>query len=278
MKILAGIVLYNPDKKRLLENIEKVISQVDKIICINNNSNNTDEIESELKNAYPEIEIIHNNENKGIAYALNQILNYAYQHQYEWFLTLDQDSVVKEKLINTYQKYVNEPKVAMFTCKIVDRNFESKKEEPFEIKDIEKCITSGTLNNTKILKKVGGYDNRMFIDSVDFDICTTLKENDYRIIRINYEGLLHEVGHASIRRFLWKKVEIYNHLPFRTYYIIRNGIYYTKKHRNSINVRYSYFCIIKRCIYILLYQKQRGENLKAIIKGIKDGIKMEIEK
>lgn len=278
MKIVAGIVLYNPDEKRLLENIAKIIHQVDKVICIDNNSKNINEIASKLKSKYQKIEIIYNNENKGIAYALNQILNYAYENQYEWFLTLDQDSVVEKDLINTYLRYINEHKVAMLTCKIVDRNFETKKEKQYEIKEIEKCITSGTLNNTGIIKKVGGYDNAMFIDSVDFDICTTLKENGYKIIRINYEGLLHEVGHATTRRFLWRKIQVYHHSPFRTYYIIRNGIYYTKKHKNSINVGYSYFCVMKRCVYILLYQKQKCDNLKAIMKGIKDGIKMNPQK
>lgn len=278
MKVLAGIVLYNPDEKRLLENMQKIISQVDKVICIDNHSNNINKIKDLLKKKFQGIEIICNNDNKGIAYALNQILDYAYINQYEWFITLDQDSVAKESLISNYKKYIEQPKVAMLTCEIIDRNFKNKEEEKKEFKEINKCITSGTFNNTKILREVGGYDSDMFIDSVDFDICATLRENGYRIIRINYKGLLHEVGHASTRRFLWKKVQIYNHSPFRTYYIIRNGIYYAKKHKSSINVKYSYFCVIKRSIYILLYQKEKWKNFKAIIKGIKDGIRMEIKK
>ena len=122
MKIVAGIVLYNPDEKRLLENIAKIIHQVDKVICIDNNSKNINEIASKLKSKYQKIEIIYNNENKGIAYALNQILNYAYENQYEWFLTLDQDSVVEKDLINTYLRYINEHKVAMLILRLKRKN------------------------------------------------------------------------------------------------------------------------------------------------------------
>ncbi len=276
IKILAGIVLYNPEEERIIQNIRKILPQVKKVICVDNGSQNIKAIVEKIKKVCNDIEIIRNNENKGISYALNQILNYAYENSYEWFLTLDQDSIAQDDLVNNYKKYLREPELAMLTCKIVDRNFKTKEEEQYEIKDIEKCITSGTLNNTDILKKVGGYDNSMFIDSVDFDICTTLKENNYRIIKINYDGLLHEVGHATVKHFLWKKIKVYNHSPFRTYYIIRNGIYYTRKHKRNINVGYNYFCVLKRSIYILLYQKSRWNNLRAIVKGIHDGIKMEI--
>ena len=263
--ILAGIVLYNPDKKRLKQNIKSISTQVDKLILIDNNSDNIEEIEEMIMKNYCKINIIKNAKNKGVAYALNQILNYADTNNYEWFLTLDQDSIVKKGLISRYKKYIKEENIAMITCEIEDRNFKKEIKDNYEKKEIDKCITSGALN-----KKIGGYDNKMFIDSVDFDICATIKEKKYKIIRVNYDGLLHEVGHANVRRFLWKKVIIYNHMPFRTYYIIRNAIYFNKKHKKSINVLSQYFNILKRGLYILIYQKQKKENLKMIVKGIKD--------
>ena len=46
MKYIAGIVLYNPDLGRLKENIESICKQVDKVILIDNGSDNRREIES----------------------------------------------------------------------------------------------------------------------------------------------------------------------------------------------------------------------------------------
>ena len=40
MKYIAGIVLYNPDLGRLKENIESICKQVDKVILIDNGSDN----------------------------------------------------------------------------------------------------------------------------------------------------------------------------------------------------------------------------------------------
>lgn len=92
MKYIAGIVLYNPDLGRLKENIESICKQVDKVILIDNGSDNIREIEDLIKE-YLNCILLKNGENMGIAYALNQILKYAYENDVKWFLTLDQDSV-----------------------------------------------------------------------------------------------------------------------------------------------------------------------------------------
>ena len=113
----------------------------------------------------------------------------------------------------------------------------------------------------------------MFIDCVDFDICATIIENNYKIIKINYDGLLHEVGHAKIVKFFGKEEKIYNHSPFRTYYIIRNRLYFLKKHKSE-NCMKEKLKVFKRSILILVYQKNKLKNFKAILKGYIDSKKM----
>ena len=93
--VLAGIVLYNPDEDRLVENIQAVVGQVDETILIDNNSSNIEKIKKRVNELNYNINIIENSKNNGIAFALNQILEYAIDNNYEWFLTLDQDSVIK---------------------------------------------------------------------------------------------------------------------------------------------------------------------------------------
>ena len=274
--VVAGIVLYNPDIKRLTENIKGIKNQVDKLIMVDNNSKNIKQIEDNLKE-YTDIKIIKNEENKGIAYALNQILNYAYDNSYDWFITLDQDSVAKPKLVKEYLKFSNLKDIAMMTCNIEDRNFNIEENEKDINSDqytyITQCITSGSFNNTEILKKIGGFDEKMFIDSVDFDICATIIENNFKIIRIKYNGLLHEVGHAKVIKILGREEKVYNHTPFRTYYMIRNSLYFIKKHRPK-NILRANLRILKRCCLILFYQDNKVKNLKAIINGYRDSKKM----
>lgn len=99
MKILAGIVLYNPDLLRLNENISAIYNQVDKLVVVDNGSNNI-ELVKKLCMKYSNICLIENNENKGISVALNQIMNTALKFNSEWTLLLDQDSVCPSGIIS----------------------------------------------------------------------------------------------------------------------------------------------------------------------------------
>ena len=48
-KVIAGIVLYNPELQRLEENICALLKQVDEIVLMDNHSVNEDEIRLELE-------------------------------------------------------------------------------------------------------------------------------------------------------------------------------------------------------------------------------------
>lgn len=270
--VLAGIVLYNPDEDRLVENIQAVVGQVDETILIDNNSSNIEKIKKRVNELNYNINIIENSKNNGIAFALNQILDYAIDNNYEWFLTLDQDSVIKESLIKKYKKNENEL-IAMMTCGIEDRNV-GKIHNNIAVEEIEKCITSGAYNNANILKEIGGFDTDMFIDSVDFDICASIIENGYKIIRIPYIGILHEVGNSSKVKIFGRTELLYNHAPFRTYYMSRNGLYIINKHYSLNNLK-ERLRWIKRMLLIILFQENKIKNIKAIIKGAIDSKKME---
>ena len=120
METLAGITLYEPDVHRLLENIDAVLPQVDKLICVDNGSKNIAEIKDRIHWKYPEVEIIENGENLGIARALNQMFEYAEAHVYDWVLTLDQDSVCPENLMEEYKKLGYEVKMTVKGCVLVE--------------------------------------------------------------------------------------------------------------------------------------------------------------
>jgi rhamnosyltransferase len=277
--VLAGIVLYNPDLSRLKDNIEAIIPQVDKVVLIDNGSSNINQIDLFLSN-YTSCKLVKNDVNNGIAAALNQILNYAKKYRYEWVLTLDQDSVCQEGLIENYEKYIHLNNVAVMTCNIVDRNFILKKDREWigDFEYIDNCITSGSFVNVSACLAVGGFDDSMFIDRVDTDLCFTLRKHNYKIIKLNILGLLHEVGNSTrIKNLFGKEIVIFNHSPFRSYYIIRNGIYFVRKHKDLINVRKSYFSVYRRILVFLVFEDQKLDKLKASIRGLIDGHKMKIK-
>ena len=270
---IAGIVLFNPDIERLRENIGAIADQVDSVVCVDNHSENIEQIKS-LLSEYPNVFLELNEENLGIAKALNQVLEYARKKGANWALTLDQDSVADKHLISVYEKYTEMKNVGMLTPIIKDRNSSMLVEFDEEYVEVQECITSGCLTNVGAMQEIGNFDEKMFIDLVDFDACHSLREHGYRVVRVNYCGLLHEVGKTRVVRFFGKNEEIYNHSPFRKYYIIRNRVYFIKKHKHSVNTKKEYCRLVKYCLLVILYERGKLEKVKAMCKGIRDGIKM----
>lgn len=278
IKIAASIFTFNPNIKRLKQNLISVGKQVEEIFIVDNNSDNLLLIEELLK-SNKKISLIKNEYNKGVAFALNQILKRSKENGYSWVITLDQDSICCNNLIKKYRKYLELSNLAMITC--IWKNEGEKKVCVNNTKDeyelIDKCITSGCLSNTRACLAVGGFDDRMFIDYVDIDMCLTLKEHGYKILKINEIGLLHKIGNNP--KTLWfgkKRLIIDNHNSIRKYYFARNRVYYIRKHIKTANIAQEIFIIICRIIFIVFLEKYKKQKMKACFKGIIDGIKMPI--
>lgn len=274
-RILAGIVLYNPDINRLKANIEAISPQVDTILLINNASSNMPDVES-LIQKFDDIEILDNDSNMGVAHALKQIMDYAAMHRYSWALTLDQDSVCYPGLVNAYSQYFNLPKVGILTCNIIDRNF--KEDNGFmegqRYRDVPQCITSASLINMDAYQHTDGFDDKLFIDSVDFDICINMRIHGYRIVKINFDGLLHEVGHGKNVKLFMKDYIIYGHSPFRQYYIARNHKYLVRKYPGQFSHAKEIIREIRDEVLILLYEKDKLPKLQQRWRGLMDTRRM----
>ena len=266
-KILVGIITYEPNIIRFAENIREIAKQIDDIVVVDNNSSNIEEI----KKIYNKI--IKNASNVGVAKALIQIMEYANEHGYDWVLTLDQDSVVMHDLIEKYKSYIEnyvDKSVAILTCLIKDRNFSDiqNEEQATDFIEVPYCITSGMLCNVQKYFKTSGYDETFFIDCVDFDLCYTFREFGYKIVRLNFIGLLHEVGCGKNIRILGKDFIVYNESPYRIFYITRNYIKLYKKHRKSISLLELTKKELFMFIRIIFFESNKLERLYYFFKGI----------
>lgn len=274
MNVSAGIVLFNPNIKRLSENINAVIVQCNHLYLVDNGSSNVEEVFNLLKEYdQSKISLICNKINLGIATALNQFTITAMKDGYEWILTLDQDSVSPSNIIKEFEKYITYQNIGMLCPVINDRN----KGEEIKIKEsyseINECITSGSLLNIEAWNNIGGFDENMFIDGVDFDICYRLRQSGYKILCIQSVILLHELGRIEYHRFLFWRVLVKNHSAFRKYYIARNIIYTAKKRRSTLLVVKGLLQEIKMLGIVALYEEDKLNKSKSVFRGINDGFK-----
>lgn len=269
--VVAGIVLYNPDIERLQENLSHIVGQVAKVICVDNGSKNIDAVKCILKN-YENVEIVYYSQNKGIACALNEIIRCAEKNDFSWALTLDQDSVCDDSIVQQYRDYIEKndtKRIGCITCFIKDRNFNDESNK-YQERDILYCITSGSLMNVAAMRDVGYFDEKMFIDKVDVDICINLRNHGYRIVQIGYVGLLHEIGHAKQINLGFRRWELYNHSSFRRYYMCRNASYLLLKYRSSYVLSF-FLKEIFQTILVFVFEKEKLLKLKVSVVGFIKG-------
>lgn len=275
MKICAGIVLYNPDVAKLNENIMAIAPQVDEVILVDNTPGGV----SGNIVKYENIHVIHNKKNYGIGKALNQICRFADRRGYGWYITLDQDSVCDRELVEQYKRYLDNH-IGQLTCNITDRHLGRIEKYAYKtdvIEDIESCITSGCINNVKAVKRIGGYDESMFIDGVDIDISLRLKQKGYKLLRLNYDGLIHSLGDGKQINILGKKLSFTRHAPWRNYYMRRNFIYIARKYYKGLEKYKKVFRQIVYGIGTILMEDKKLERLKFNTKGVIEGIRRPIK-
>jgi len=273
-KVIAGIVTYNPDILRLKENITAISKQVVTLVIVDNYSDNIKSIET-LISKFDNIEIIKLQENRGIAYALNVIGNYAMRVHAKFYLTLDQDSVVTDNLIEEYLKYSNILKdFGLISSYHIDFNDRQNIKKDLQLSKIEFPITSGSFMRTDLFEKGIRFNDKLFIDKVDYDMDLQLRINGYQLYRIPYIGFYHQLGDISYKSLFGKKIMLTNHSANRYYYNYRNTLVLAKKYgilnKNIIN-----FFVGDTLLFwkILFFEKQKKTKLLAIINGIFDGFK-----
>lgn len=273
-RVCAGIVLYNPDINRLKENIEAVSGQVDKVVLVDNSSQNKKDISLILSN-YTNINIIWNQRNIGIAAALNQIADYANNNCYSWALLLDQDSVVCDGLIKLYRQFFNDNQISIICPQIIDINHITQERTGVEqIKCSTDVITSGSCIRIDDWITLSGFNEELFIDFVDTDYQERCLRSGKKIIRINDAHLKHEIGSLKERHFFCFKVLCSNHNPVRRYYMVRNRLYFRYHYFGKLSYLKEYFRLLFGTFKIIIFEDQKLAKIKAFNNGFRDSKKL----
>lgn len=272
MNCLVGMVLFNPDIDGLSSNLDNWNNE--KVVLIDNASSDIGLIEK-VAERRKNVTLIKNNRNMGIACALNQIMKYAAENDVQWVLTLDQDSRFPETGLKYYENYIADD-VAILACRIEDINDKEPKGYTEVIESVENCITSGSLNNVEAWKRLGGFDEQLFIDYVDFEYCIRVRKYGYKIIKCNSIVMRHHLGELEIKKFFGRRIYVTNHSPVRCYYLIRNLIYTYRKHREISRHQNIYIRICKQYGKILFFERSKLVKVKAMNKGIYDGLRKKV--
>lgn len=271
--ICALIVTFNPDIKLLLNNIYSIKDQVDTVYIVDNCSSNINEIKKHIC-SIDNLHIFCNEKNYGIAYALNKGFELAKKDCYEWVLTLDQDSICPEKMVEKFLPFMDAEKVGI-VCPLVDyKNYYRKKDHTGnEFDYVNACMTSGSMTSIKAWGKVVGFDVWLFIDCVDNDFCIKLESAGFKIIRVNGVVIKHELGNATKVKFGPISFTTFNYNAFRNYYIVRNNLYLNYKYRDKMNVTRNLSILLYNEMIKIVFEKKKIGTIGSLGRGLIDGLK-----
>jgi rhamnosyltransferase len=262
--ILSIVVTFNPDLRYLNRNLIAILNQSDKVIVFDNSSNNVVELR-ELCNSI-NVELITNSSNIGLGAAYNYVLRNVFV-DFDYFVTFDQDTLVGDNTISELMRlFAASAKVGVVGPSFVKRHLELNSE--FSV--VNSLIQSCSIFSKDVFEKTGFFNEKLFIDSVDFEYCLRCQLEGYMIIRSNRVYIDHELG-VSREKY---GITYTQHSALRNYYIARNHRYLTTKFFK----KFPFFILKKNILFAvhffnLFFLDQDLEKIKALLKGLKEKVK-----
>lgn len=274
--IYGIVILYNPDNN-IVDNIKTYIKSVKTLYIYDNSSSSNLHLINKLNEDYNNIIYLSNGINDGISHAINKICEELYQFDNAWLLTMDQDSFFIENNIEELFNISGYKHEQIGIISPLHSTVLLKKKNNQNIVERMTVMTSGNLLNTVVHKHVGGFDEKYFIDCVDWEYGLKLNYKGFKVLQNTNVLLQHGLGEPILvqNKLTKKKKYVLNHSPIRRYYITRNKLLLSKQYAFIYPKRsWRYFKKIFTVdlINIIFYEKQKSEKIKHFFLGFRDFI------
>lgn len=275
--IAAIVITYFPDAE-FPQRLRVLLDQFPEVIIVDNGSQG-ESLQMLLQLPESNTTLIRNAANEGIAAALNQGVTYATDKGHACVVTFDQDTLIQaDFLVNLLHGWneLGNP-IAIIGNNYLDNHrsrtrYSATTNQPCA--EVTTVISSGMFFPLSLTNEIGGFLDELFIDGVDHEFCLRARKHGYKVWLLLKPAMRHEIGRPMatgnrlLRRFL-----PYNHPPFRKYYIARNTL-----HNIRVYWKQEPLWCIKRIGALILkliaasLHAQRREHLKALLKGMADGV------
>ncbi|MDF7663242.1 glycosyltransferase family 2 protein [Bifidobacterium sp. ESL0763] len=271
MRIAASMVTFNPSLDDLRASVPALLGQVDALVVVDNGSGNVDDV-ARLVGGFDKVTLLRNGKNLGVATALNRAFEWARKAGFDWVLTLDDDSEIPEGMVSGYVRCLqSQPDGGTgvgIVCPLLRNRrdgtvFHSKRNEG-------ECITSGSLTNVAAWRAIGGFDDWLFIDGVDFDFSRRLVAAGHPIVECADVIMPHQIGESRTVNLGFKHPIAWNHAPFRWFYIERNALYIDAK-LGTYSWPRSLARLAQDMLIVLLFERNKAAKVGAMLRGWRAG-------
>jgi rhamnosyltransferase len=292
--IVPVIVTYNPDESTLIANLTALLSQVQNIVIVDNDSiRDVAEITKHLDKArFSRINLIKLQHNNGLGKAFNTGISVARDLNAAFVLLMDQDSIPESdmlsKLHDAYQ-YLKKQGISVGAVAPRYRGSTSSQLSQFvrisrfglaritndddtNYTRADFLISSGSLIAMQALDQAGGMDDELFIDHIDTEWCFRAQSKGFALYGVCDAIMQHSLGDKQIRFWWGRWRNISFHQPFRYYYTFRNSILlWQRPYMPAAWKRADKLRILSLLFFFTLFSPNRITNLRMMLKGMKDG-------
>ena len=230
MKIYSIVVTYNPDVSELHKLIDLLQAQTARVVVCNNSDWPLDLPDASVK-------LFNFGENLGIAEAQSIGMKWCFENGADFVLQMDQDSVptptMVSELYKSHQALTGKGyRVGLIGVQDFDK--ETLEENQARVRKgravpgtnyeiVPEILSSGSLIPKAAYEAVGGMEDGLFLDCVDFEYCWRLRREGFMVFKNADARLGHRLGEGRTK--ILGFLAVGRPAPIRHYYAFRNGLF-----------------------------------------------------
>ena len=266
VRVIAVVAAHRPDAQ-LADRLALVTPQVAAIVVVDDGSG--------MAPPQADVEFVPLDTNRGIAAALNAGVVRARELGATHVLTLDQDTSLGldyvARALSTFERATTTRIGAVVVDVINETASLPTWVSPEGIALAPEAIQSGMVVALDCIDDAGGFDERLFIDSVDREFCQRIRSRGWAVAIATGASIEHTIGRLEPLpdggAYEW-------HEPFRQYYIVRNAVIVARRFRRLEHEwsRATLRRTLDESRKIVRNGPRRGKHALASIAGLVDGL------
>ncbi len=262
LKVAAVVATFEPDLARLNLVVQAVKTQVAKVFIVDDGS-----LQGAPQVPPGQATLIPLPVNAGQAAALNRGVMATHGSGITHILFLDQDSVPPPGLVERLLRELEgRASIAAVGPAWLDPRTGRAAGRGGETRFL---IMSGMLVPVGVFQRLGGFDESLGIDSIDREWCFRALAAGYRLVQVADVALDHRIGDQPLARG-WTR-----HRPERLYSMMRNRVALYR--RGYVPFQWKALDALRaagKLFMFSLFFAPRGENLRQMVRGLRDGLQM----
>lgn len=289
--VVAVVVAYHPDHERLLRLIERLRSEVDAVVVVDN----TDE-EVDLWLPSPEltkfVTLRRLGGNHGVGRAQNVGIAEARARGANHVLLLDQDSLpvpgmVQHLLAGLGSTTVNgrhsplvagpvllDERTGERSTFLASSDLAIPSDPDLGIVATRLTVASGMLIDVEAFDMVGMMREDYFIDWIDIEWVMRLHHSGFYSVGVLDAFLQHNLGESTRSVWFLPLKRVPHHQPFRNYYQVRNQLLIFRDLPVGLGYKLRrLFGLLKYLVYFSVFADRRLARLRLMLLGFWDGLR-----